>query len=191
MFEVVCGLVRNEFCLVDFAIDGFTPLHLSCEKGYPEITRMLLKSGASPNVTTAKHFFSSLHIAAREGNYKNIEVFLEDMWEEEIVLLCRDCYGNLPHHYLAERGDDARDIIIKMLKFESKKPSKKGCISLSIENKKGESVFSILERTIKTDMKEFEAYKGEFKKIGFKLQIASGSHNYILNLISFRFTYRG
>ena len=82
-----------------------TPLHLACESGNEEIVRVLLLYNADPTITKL-HDVSPLHIAAKEGFMKLIELLLEF---EGITLNIRDEKLRTPLHYAARY--DKEDMI--------------------------------------------------------------------------------
>jgi cytohesin len=75
------------------------PLHIAARRGYDEMVRLLLESGADPNVTDERDK-TPLHFAAQEGNIGALQVLLAG----GARLNARDRAGNTPLHDASVTG---------------------------------------------------------------------------------------
>ena len=94
------GLYKEKVLVHEDAL--FTPLMISAQNGFFEISEMLLQKGA--DLTTCSYGnISALYIACQNGNEKIVELFLEQKGIEKIINLpIKD--GTTPLMMAAEKG---------------------------------------------------------------------------------------
>ncbi|CAH1114326.1 unnamed protein product [Psylliodes chrysocephalus] len=81
---------------------GYTPLHTAAKFGRTEILRLLLDSGALPNVKTFKTLYTPLHLACIE---ERIQIVRELLKCGECRVDEQDAKGNTPLYYTCAKGN--------------------------------------------------------------------------------------
>lgn len=82
--------------------EGHTPLHIAAKFGRTDILRLLLDSGALPNVQTYKTLYTPLHLACF---YQRIQVVRELLKCGSCLIDCQDAKGNTPLFYACVKND--------------------------------------------------------------------------------------
>lgn len=110
-------------------VDGLTPLHVAVIHGRIELVKLLLGSGAIPNVQSRKNI-TPLHLACLHQRIEIVCLLLEAQCD----INCQDAVGNTPLHYACQ-ANNAR--LVKTLMDHSPK--------MSIRNNKGKTALEEAE----------------------------------------------
>ena len=93
---------RDRYVNHTSAITGYAALHLAAERGLTESVRLLLDSGANPDLPDSRRANCALHMAAREGKRDTVHLLVErgaslntinEVWYTSLHLAAR--YGSL------------------------------------------------------------------------------------------------
>ncbi|XP_031565360.1 ankyrin repeat domain-containing protein 27-like [Actinia tenebrosa] len=88
--------------------DGNTALHVAAVRGYTDITNLLLRHGANPNVKNTRKQQTPLHLACQ---YNHQEV-AESLLKYQSKVNVKDYKGNTPLHFCCVNGNLAPALVL-------------------------------------------------------------------------------
>ena len=129
-FEIVDliseGIKLQSYFKYGTGVFGYTPLHEACVGGHSDITKLLLKEGADPDVRCSNRY-TPLHLATVQKHYACVEILIKNGAKIEV----KDNYSRTPLDLAVERKSNR---IINLLMGEQLKRACKETETEEINN---------------------------------------------------------
>ncbi|KAI6646528.1 Leucine-rich repeat serine/threonine-protein kinase 2-like [Oopsacas minuta] len=120
------GLNLQSYLKYGTGVFGYTPLHESCVGGHYDITKLLLKEGADPDVRCSNKY-TPLHLATVQRHYACVKILIKNGAKIDV----KDNYNRTPLDLAVERKSTK---IINLLMGEQLKRACKGKDTEEINN---------------------------------------------------------